>query len=352
MKSNPRGASSPSIEVAILQKTFQAKRLISRLACLLTLLCLIATLGLTIATIIAVTVPHWWLGDLLGHLRIHYGIGLLLCTIWFVSRRRWIGSLALIPALINLSVLLPLYSTRSPAISNPHTLQILHYNLDKNAPSHDQAFEYLREHSADILFLQEVTPELADKFTDELPNYRAVYIESLPNTHGSAFLLSTNTTLTVQSTDIIHLPETSPRPLITTTILWNNQPLTLLSFHVIRPKNAYTENIQAIEYDAAADWIATQRQNGIPMVVIGDCNTTPWSARLQNFLNMSGLRDSSTGFGYQPTWSAGFPIWLGLPIDHAFVSSEIEIHDRAIGPKLGGDHAPLWITIAVTNEQK
>jgi hypothetical protein len=197
------------IKVNQLQKALRTKRLISRLARLLTFLCFLIAIGLTVATTIVITVPHWWLGDLLSHLRIYYGIGLLLCTIWFSSRRKRIGLLALIPALVNLNILLPLYSSYSPTISNPHTLQILHYNLDKNAPSHDQTFAYLREHSADILFLQEVTPKLADRFTDELPNYRAVYVESLPNTHGSAFLLSANTTLTVQSTDTIHLPETS-----------------------------------------------------------------------------------------------------------------------------------------------
>lgn len=313
-----------------------------------TILCFFLTIGLTIATILSIAVPYWWLGDLLGHLRVHYAIVFLFCTIWFAVRRHRVGLLALIPALVNLSVLVPLYSSPSPVVRTPHTLQVLHYNLDKNASTHDKAFAYLREHSADILFLQEVTPELADRLTDELPAYRAIYVEPLPNTHGSAFLLSTTTTLTVQSAGTIHLPETSPRPLITATIVWDVQPLTLLSLHVIRPKDAYTEDIQATEYAATAGWIAAQRQSGVPMLVIGDCNTTPWSARLQNFLNVSGLRDSSIGFGYQPTWSAGFPIVFGLPIDHAFVSSELVIQDRVVGPKLGGDHAPLWITVGLS----
>ena len=342
----------PSIEANHAESLPKTNSLISRLVSLITLLCLIVIVGLTIATIIAIAVPQWWLGDLLGHLRIHYGVGSLVCAIWFLSSRKRVALLAFIPALVNLSILLPLYNSPSPTPSSQHTLRILHYNLDKNAPSHDQAFAYLREHSADILFLQEVTPELADKFSTELPNYRAIYVESLPNTHGSAFLISTSTTLTVQSTETIHLPETSPRPLITTTIIWNDQSLTVLSFHVIRPKNIYTENIQEIEYAAAADWVTTERQSGIPIVVIGDCNSTPWSARVQNFLSESGLHDSSIGFGYQPTWSTGFPLIFGLPIDHAFVSSELAIQDRAVGPQLGGDHAPLWVTIALVNNEK
>ncbi len=285
----------PSIEANHAQTAPKITSLISRLGGLLTLPCFIAVVGFTIATIIAIATPHWWLGDLLGHLRIHYGIGSLVCAIWFLSIRKRIALLAFIPALINLSVLLPLYNSTLPAISSPHTLRILHYNLDKNASSHDQAFSYLREHSADILFLQEVTPELADKFSTELPNYRAVYVESLQNTHGSAFLLPVTTALTVQSTNTIHLPESSPRPLITATVIWDGQPLILLSFHVIRPKNAYTENIQAAEFAAAADWIIAQQQNETPIIVIGDYNTTPWSARFQNFLIDKVVRSRTIG---------------------------------------------------------
>ncbi|MFN8424683.1 MAG: endonuclease/exonuclease/phosphatase family protein [Anaerolineales bacterium] len=337
----------PSIETNHAQTPPKTNSLISRLVSLITLLCFIAIVGLTIATIIAIAVPHWWLGDLLSHLRIHFAVGLLFCMIWFIPLRKRISLLILIPLFVNLSVLAPLYTSRSSANLSPDTLKILHYNLDKTTPSHEEAFAYLREHPADILFLQEVTPELADKFASELPDYRLIYAEPLDNTHGSALLLPVASTLTVQSTNTIHLPESSPRPLITATVIWDGQPLTLLSFHVVRPKNAYTENIQAAEFAAAADWIIAQRQNETPLIVIGDYNSTPWSARFQTFLNTSGLQDSSIGFGYQPTWSMGFPILFGLPIDHAVISPEIVVQDRAVGPQLGGDHAPLWITVAL-----
>ena len=341
-------ALSAILYLSSMSKSFSRSRLVSLLVQLLTGLSVFVTLGLAAATLVSLTVPRWWLGDLLSHLRFHYALGLLVCTLCLIVRHRWVSLLVFLLTLVNLSILVPFYAARPPIIPTASTLCILHYNLDMTASSHQAAFAYLRQQQADVLFLQEVTPALAAQFARELPAYRVVYAQPLPNTHGSALLLPINTTLMVQSVGTVHLPTTSPRPMITATIAYEGRPLALLSLQVVRPKDAYTEDIQATEYDAVAAWVSIQRQRtGTPMLVIGDCNTTPWSARFQQFLVASGLQDTSIGFGFQPTWSASLPVLLGLPIDHAFVSPELVTQARVVGPDLGGDHAPLWVTIAL-----
>lgn len=314
----------------------------------ITTLCLLGAFALTGATLVAVFAPHWWLGDLLSHLRLHYAFGFVLCSFWFVGRKQWPGSLLLLPALWNLSVLAPLYAPASPAaLPAVRELTVLHYNLDISAPDHQAAFAYLREQRADILFVQELTPALAERLPYELPEYNVVYTRPLDNTHGSALLLPTTTALRILAAGEVHLPAYSPRPMITATLALENQPFTLLSIQLVRPKDAYTEEIQGNEYTAVAEWIqAERRRTGYPMLVIGDCNTTPWSARFRHFLETSGLHDSSVGFGYQPTWPAYAP-GIGIPIDHAIVSPEIVVQEREVGPDLGGDHRPLSVTIAL-----
>jgi endonuclease/exonuclease/phosphatase (EEP) superfamily protein YafD len=197
------------------------------------------------------------------------------------------------------------------------------------------------------MLLQELTPALAGRLASELPGYRVVYAIPMENTHGSALLLPAESPIEVLAAWEIHLPESSPRPLIAATLRHDGRALTLLSLHVIRPKDADTAAIQAAEYAATAAWARDQRQQtGLPLLIIGDYNTTPWSARFQRFLAESGLRDSSAGFGYQPTWPAYAPA-IGIPIDHAAVSPEVAVLARAAGPDLGGDHTPLRLTIAL-----
>lgn len=303
----------------------------------------------TIATLLAHFVPGWWISDLLSHLRFQYALFLIVPFLWWVRKRHWASFFVLIPLTLNLSVLLPL-GMAPPRLTTPTTrpLHILHYNLDKSAADHRSVFAYLRDHPADILLLQEVTPDLASRFARDLQAYRLVHAHPLSNTHGSALLLPITSDLNVLAVGEVHLPAYSPRPLITATLALDGQPFTVLSLHVIRPKDTYSEAIQAAEYVEAATWLNARRaQTGYPMLVIGDYNTTPWSARFQKFLQASGLRDSTPGFGYQPTWPASMPALLAIPIDHAVVSPEVVVLDRAVGPNLGGDHAPLWVTIAL-----
>jgi endonuclease/exonuclease/phosphatase (EEP) superfamily protein YafD len=326
--------------------------LISRL---ITGLALLGALTVTAATLIALIAPDWWVGDILSHLRPQYALALLVALAWLLPRMRRVSAALLVPLIVNLSVLTPLMVAPSEVrsrdaisyVSAAH-LHILHYNLDLTAPDHAAAFRFVRDQQADIVFLQELTPALAEQLAAELPTYRVVYAIPLENTHGSALLLPVASTLEVVRAWEIHLPESSPRPLLAATLAVDGRPLTLLSLHVVRPKDAYTEEIQAAEYAAVASWARDQRrQTGLPLLIIGDYNTTPWSARFQRLMAESGLRDSSAGFGYQPTWPAYAPAPLAIPIDHALVSPEIAVLARAVGPDLGGDHTPLRVTIAV-----
>jgi endonuclease/exonuclease/phosphatase (EEP) superfamily protein YafD len=300
---------------------------------------------LTLITGVAWLLPLWWVGELLGHTRLHVGMGLVVCAIVLVSMRHWWAIVFLLTGLLNLSLLGPFYTTRNaPDDRVARDLKVLHYNLDMTANDHRVAFNYLRSQQADILLLQEVTPQLARKFANELPDYQVVYARPLPNTHGSALLLPLDTPLTVQAAGEIFLPASSPRPMITATLTFNGQPLSLLSMSAVRPKDDYTHNIQEQEYAAIGAWVAEQRlQTGYPMLVIGDFNNTPWSARFQRLLTTSGLRNSSNGFGYQPTWPAFLPAPLAIPIDHCLVSPNLAIIAYGVGPDLGGDHTALWL---------
>ncbi len=79
-------------------------------------------------------------------------------------------------------------------------------------------------------------------------------------------------------------------------------------------------------------------------LVTGDFNCTEGSPFWWDFVRISGLRDSRYGFGKQPSWPAS-GIYR-IPIDHAFVSSDLAVTRRELGPPIGSDHLPLLIEIA------
>ena len=79
-------------------------------------------------------------------------------------------------------------------------------------------------------------------------------------------------------------------------------------------------------------------------VVLGDFNRTDGSPYFADFKRLSGLRDSRIGFGRQASWPSWSP--YRIAIDHAFVSDDVAVVSRRIGPDVGSDHRPLLLDLA------
>lgn len=84
-------------------------------------------------------------------------------------------------------------------------------------------------------------------------------------------------------------------------------------------------------------------------ILLGDFNTTIFSAWYRRIERVSGLRNAQYGFGIMPTWSffEKTTMFNGLQIDHMLVSPEIDIEDRHTLGDYGSDHLPtytkLWL---------
>jgi endonuclease/exonuclease/phosphatase (EEP) superfamily protein YafD len=79
-------------------------------------------------------------------------------------------------------------------------------------------------------------------------------------------------------------------------------------------------------------------------IVIGDMNSTEGSPLFSDFVRAAGLRDSRLGFGRQPSWPTNLP--YRIPLEHAFVSDDLAVVARRLGPSIGSDHFPLIIDLA------
>lgn len=86
--------------------------------------------------------------------------------------------------------------------------------------------------------------------------------------------------------------------------------------------------------------VAVQEATAGRTLVIGDMNATPWSSRLR----VVSSRLVRLSPALSSTWFSSLPV-LGLPIDHAFVTSDLRASAR-VGPGVGSDHLPLIVSIA------
>lgn len=130
---------------------------------------------------------------------------------------------------------------------------------------------------------------------------------------------------------------------------WAGRRRTLWLVHPTNPfyaRERARPEIEALAGAIQAEREASRRVAGSDStIVIGDLNRTEGSPHFSRFLKAINLRDSRLGFGRQPSW----PSWLRvfrIAIDHAFVSDDLAVTQRRLGPRVGSDHLPLFLEVA------
>jgi endonuclease/exonuclease/phosphatase (EEP) superfamily protein YafD len=318
-----------------------------------------------IATVLGFFSSIWWGFSFLDYPRPQYCLVLVIAlSVGLLSRQRWLVKrwklLWCIPLLINLCLvdpdLLDLQSSRQHAGVDrildlgrrPNHLRVLHLTLDRDNPELSQAIAYINHEQAQLVSVLEVTPDSLPQLKAKLTGYQLVGAEPRTNSHGSAWFLrqSASQPITVVGTEVIHLPANSDRPLLKATINYGKKTIHLLCFHAIRPQNAGSVTFQQVEFAALSAWSqSVAKENKNQVIVIGDFNSPQWSVPFRAALKDSGLRNSLTGFGWQPTWPSGLPAFARIPIDHCLHSRTFFTSDRHIGPNVGSDHLPLFVEL-------
>lgn len=297
----------------------------------------VATGVLVGATVAGQLGRWWWPFALLEHARLQLvaGLGVGAAALWLLGRTRT-SVVAVAAIALNLAVLAP-YGPRPGGAEEPE-LTILHLNTDRGRAA---ALDYLDGAGGaevDVVLLQEVTPTVADSL-DDLVNHRLVLAHPRDNTHGSAILLNRAWSGEVLESDVVNIPASSDRPLLRAVLSIEGQPVTVLSYHAIRPGGRARTEAHDRELAALADWVADEPGE---VIVIGDANATPWSRPVRR-LEEAGLVAASRGSGLRGTWPASWPGVLRIPIDLCLHTPGWETVSRTVGPPIGGDHRPLHV---------
>ena len=139
------------------------------------------------------------------------------------------------------------------------------------------------------------------------------------------------------------------RELLQLTLDMGERTLNLLAVHPDSPRN-HLRWLNKRRYFEEADTIISGMQDtgDHPLLVIGDWNSAPWSARFQQTLSANGLKTAYPG-GWPRTTRFFFNHrlhWLlGSPVDQFAVSDDIRIIDVSTGPHIGSDHLPLIVEL-------
>ncbi|MDZ4852568.1 MAG: endonuclease/exonuclease/phosphatase family protein [Pirellulaceae bacterium] len=227
------------------------------------------------------------------------------------------------------------------AVQKQNSLKILSWNMLVGNQHFDEIVDMIREENPDVVVLVEFSPK-ADQSLQKL-KVDYPYCSWIPSWQGSGMAL------------LSRHPSSKFRTLYPGG-LWmpaieleldrgtSGGTLSLLAVHTLSPNVGDAKRTE-IRDDQLMDIGRWARAKLGPAIAVGDFNVSPWSPSFWRLLEIGSLKDSSWYRGYLPSWPARFGR-LGIPIDYALVSHDIEVLDRKnLYRDFHSDHIPILTTI-------
>jgi len=232
------------------------------------------------------------------------------------------------------------------------SMTVMTFNLGNGLVAPADLVSYLRESEADLVALQEVTPEIAEALETDLADifpYREVRGLGIP---GKALL----SRYPITRAEWLEL--NPGRPDLLATVNLAGQPVDVLVAHppppelnggIVQPREGTFE-----QFDRIVE-IAAESEN--PFLLLGDLNVTSLQPRHRE-LESIGLQDvfgavgSGTGFTF-PKRLPPLPEILIDPvlrIDYIWASEAWKPLSASVGEDIGSDHLPVIARITLADE--
>jgi endonuclease/exonuclease/phosphatase (EEP) superfamily protein YafD len=279
--------------------------------------------------------------ELFTHFRYQY-LALLFISTLFVYPRRRIGvAFGILSIALHAAAIAPhLGAPLSRAAGEATEIRFALMNVYSKNRRPEVVIEYLSKLQPDIVMLQELTPEWAQR----VQRLSSIYPHQALVPRTDDFGIGILSKLPLKDTKLLQLVPNGP-PSLRTIAASSNHQIQILTTHPVPPASLKRFRMRNEQLEALARE-ASERSG--PLVVAGDMNVTVFSPYYQSLLSATGLQDVRRYLGQTPSWPTFIPpLWIA--IDHAFVSPELTITDVQRGPFIYSDHWPLLFAVGAAS---
>ena len=272
--------------------------------------------------------------EIISHFRLHLAVSALaLAVLCWPAGSRIATGLAALAALANLAVIAVDYARSidgAPAPTGAREVRVLFANLLGEPDVLVKTAALAQTSGADVVALTELPPGGAAAVRVVLPGYGCITAPTGAQTAFTTVIAAKSCTGVGESqfsrpSDVVYLDHAGVR---------------IVSLHPRPPVGPWATG----ERNAAIVEAVRLRASG-PSLLIGDFNVTPYSSGLDP-VGAAGFVRARCGAPFTTTWRDANPL-LGLAIDLAFVSPDLQLTGCQVGPWIGSDHAPLIVSVAV-----
>ncbi|MFK7818958.1 MAG: endonuclease/exonuclease/phosphatase family protein [Planctomycetaceae bacterium] len=124
----------------------------------------------------------------------------------------------------------------------------------------------------------------------------------------------------------------------------------VIATHPLPPMGARGFSLRNEHLRQLADHISEIRKSGVPLILLGDLNLTPWSPLFHDLESQTNLRRAGRGYGLAPTWYIRPVLPLGLKLDHALISDNLVCTNHKVGNDIGSDHRPVFVEVGMKSQ--
>ncbi len=289
---------------------------------------------------------------------------LLIAAIVRRSRSAWIPLAALIPSLFFISSYYRLADSEPQEnIDTDHSIRLLTYNVGRTVEPLD---DFLKEHNADVVMLQEFRTSQPEKLSAAFPHYPYIHknfyrtskgyvgnviLSRFPLDNLGHFRFQESTNMIIYA-DVL-FPKGSIR-IYNTHLESNSISLASLIKRIVNNRDVLSEEIAHVHKKVSRsssrrqDQIRTLKEDierlDIPSIICGDVNDSPMSYSYRQLCE--GRKDTfeDAGKGFSATYSV---LWPLLRIDYFFVPEECEVHSHHTPKAKLSDHYPVITELSI-----
>ena len=279
---------------------------------------------------------HWAL-DQFSHFRWQY---LALCipsvawTLW--RKRRWLLMASLAILILNGWLIGSVSWSEHPVGKmSDATLRVVSLNVLTSNPNKEGVLNYLQRVDADVLFLMEVD----DAWVQALEDLKKSHPHHLVQARRDNFGLAIFSRIPLKDAHFIWHRESQVASVEARAVDQGHE-LVILGTHPLPPIGALGTAMRDAQLKSIAAHVATL---DVPVLVIGDLNSAPWSHGMNVLKSGSTLTDRGMDSPAMPTWRVGSIV--AIPIDHALCTPPLVITGRKVGRYVGSDHRPLEVAV-------
>jgi endonuclease/exonuclease/phosphatase (EEP) superfamily protein YafD len=227
------------------------------------------------------------------------------------------------------------------------TLKLIQFNLNFENRRMDEVVAYLKDSSADVITLQEVTPAHQEKLEElKEEHYLIEFSEHYPyigwkkgaypyqrycefSSVGAVAILSKHP-FNVEKSACLH-----QQGILWSEIKVDETSINIVSLHTYWPY-PYKQSEQIEVIKPLFKHIQT------PTIIAGDFNAVAWSHTVKTIEDASNTQ-TIKGLRWTIELASQLPLfpYLKLPIDHVLISEEFEAESIYIDKDLGSDHLPV-----------